>query len=180
MAENLNGGKVSPSRVLFYNDLVDYFFSKKLDLRFRAIVINKNDVNLYKYHQNDQELGFYKFYYQVLQHWILDFNKYSIFLDYKKNRDRSRLHTLQNCLSCSNLSSDINIVQAVKSDESVLIQLTDFFTGITAGKFNDKIFSKAKNKVIKRVEHHLKRKIAPTGLYEKKYNVFKINLSGGW
>ena len=36
-------------------------------------VINKNDVDLYKYHQNDQELGFYKFYYQVLHHWIFDF-----------------------------------------------------------------------------------------------------------
>jgi len=57
-------------------------------MRFRCIAVDREQVNL-ALHQNDGELGFYKFYYQLLHHWILD-NEYRIFCDLKTNRGRRR------------------------------------------------------------------------------------------
>jgi len=105
------------------------------ELRFRAILVNKHDVNLHLYQNDDQELGFYKFYYQVLHYWILDFNKYNLFLDCKKNRERDRLQIMQDCLRRSNLTSSIPIAQSVRSEESVLIQFADFFQQFSLSVF---------------------------------------------
>src|SRR6185503_1189034 len=69
--------KVSPSRLSFYEQLLDLFFAQGDRLRFRCIVVDPEKVNLLRYHDGDQELGFYKFYYQMLHHWILDFNEYA-------------------------------------------------------------------------------------------------------
>ena len=62
--------KVSPSRADFYRELVDWFFSRGEDLRFRCIAVDREQVDLKLFHEDDQELGFYKFYYQLLHHWI--------------------------------------------------------------------------------------------------------------
>jgi hypothetical protein len=96
--------KVSPNRQGFYLDLIDLFFSYGDNLRFRCIAVDHQQVNL-ALHENDGELGFYKFYYQLLHHWILDFNEYRIFCDAKSNRDPKRLSTLQRCWGLSAAAS---------------------------------------------------------------------------
>ena len=173
--------KVSPSKLSFYLDLVSWFCEQGENLRFRCIAVAHCKVNLLHYHQNDQELGFYKFYYQLLHHWILDFNEYSVFCDFKSNRRRDRLEVLQKCLAWSNLSSTISNVQAVRSDESVLIQLVDTLTGAAAARLNQKVKkNSAKEAVIRRIEENLGEGIKHTGLNEHKFNVFVIDLQGGW
>lgn len=173
--------KVSPSRLDFYKALIDWFFEKQSQLRFRCIAVAHDQVNLIQYHQNDQELGFYKFYYQMLHHWILDFNEYAIFCDWKPNKDRKRLQVLQRCLSCANLSSTISTVQALASDESVLLQVVDVLTGISSAKLNNALGEgKAKEQLVQHVEQRLGRRIAHTYRSEAKFNVFQIDLKGGW
>jgi hypothetical protein len=174
--------KVSPSRLDFYRELVEWFMSMGSErLRFRCIAVEHEKVNLVKFHGSDQELGFYKFYYQMLHHWILDFNEYSIFCDFKQNRLRNRLHRLQRCLDCSNLSANVVNVQAIRSDESVLIQLADVLTGAAAARLNDSLRQgSAKEKVVEQLELAIHHTIRPTIKNEQKYNVFKINLQGGW
>lgn len=173
--------KVSPSRLPFYLELVQLFLSYECRLRYRCIVIERQKVNLVHYHNNDQELGFYKFYYQMLHHWILDFNRYAIFCDAKKNRCPDRLQVLQRCLQYANLSSEIFTVQAIRSDESVLIQLCDVLTGAASAKMNGRVRQhSAKARVIKSLEEGLFRSIAPTYRSEQKFNVFLLNLNGGW
>lgn len=173
--------KVSPSKLGFYRDLVDWFIGKESQLRFRCIVVDSNKVDLVKFHNTDQELGFYKFYYQMLHHWILDFNEYSVFCDFKSNRVRARLHDLQRCLDYSNLSSNIAKVQAVRSRESVLLQAADVFTGIAASKLNDSLLAgSAKWELVSHFEQALGKSIGPTYQSEQKFNVFKIDLDGGW
>ncbi len=140
--------KVSPSREQFYRDLVKWFLDQNLELRFRCIAVDRTKVDLMQYHANDQELGFYKFYYQMLQHWILDWNEYHIFCDYKSNRIRDRLHVLQLCLGNANLSAAISCVQAIKSRESVLLQLCDVLTGLAASRINGVQLSQAKESVV--------------------------------
>lgn len=173
--------KVSPSRETFYRQLVEWFQGKGDQLRFRCIAVDHGQVDLKLYHEDDQELGFYKFYYQLLHHWILDFNEYNIFVDFKSNRRRDRLHVLRQCLDCSNLSSEVHDVQAVRSEESVLIQLADVLTGMAACRLNGRAREdSAKGRVLQHYEDLYGHRIGPTFKGEQKFNVFCINLAGGW
>lgn len=173
--------KVSPSRLDFYRDLVDWFVARGDQLRFRCIAIEHEKVDLFQFHNGDQELGFYKFYYQMLHHWILDFNEYSIFCDFKSNRLRTRQNELAKCLSNANLSSEIVNVQAIRSRESVLMQAADVLTGIAAGRLNNNLQAgSAKRGLVTHLEQGLGRQIKPTYRSEQKFNVFVIDLAGGW
>jgi hypothetical protein len=173
--------KVSPSKADFYKALLTWFHEQGEDLRFRCIAIDHNQVDLINFHHSDQELGFYKFYYQMLHHWIHSFNEYRIYCDYKRNRLRDRLHTLKRCLNYANLAAAINTMQSVRSRESVLIQLADVLVGLVSGRLNGRLRDGgAKEEVVKHLEALQGREIAPTPLCEKKLNVFKINLHGGW
>lgn len=175
----LKWNKVSPAFLDLYKETIDYFFSTK-ELRFRVILIESKIVDNYTFNGQDAELGFYKFYYQLLHHWILDFNDYDIFLDLKVNRDKGRLIHLKKVLSNANLTSNINILQALPSDESLGIQLADLLTGVVSAKFNLEITSKAKKAIIDLVEERIQSPIAPTPKWEEKFNIFRINLKGGW
>jgi hypothetical protein len=173
--------KVSPAKIAFYLDLVSWFLERENRLRFRCIAVDREKVSLLRYHDNDQELGFYKFYYQMVHHWILDFNDYSIFCDFKSNRLRNRLHTLQRCLACSNLSSQISTVQAVRSRESLLIQCADVLTGAAAARLNNVLApGSAKSRLVAALEEGLGRSIHHSPKGEQKFNVFVIDLAGGW
>ncbi len=173
--------KVSPSKLKFYEALIAWFCNQKKDLRFRCIAIDYSQIDLMTFHDNDQELGFYKFYYQMLHHWVHDFNEYNLFCDFKRNRKRDRLHVLKRCLKYANLSSTIQTVQAVRSKESILIQLTDVLLGIASARLNQGTnTSPAKLMLVEHLETQLGRKITSTSLDEKKFNVFKMNLKGGW
>lgn len=173
--------KVTPSRRDFYMDLMAWFLAMGDRLRFRCIAVDHSQVNLKLYHGDDQELGFYKFYYQMLHHWILDFNRYSIFCDFKRNREPKRLHVLQHCLNRANLSSQIDRVQAIRSRESVLLQLTDVLTGMASARLNDALTpNTTKFELVCELEAKLGRQIRHTLRSEQKFNVFVIDLAGGW
>lgn len=173
--------KVSPSRLDFYMGLLDLFFSRGEELRFRCIAVEREKVDLSAFHQGDQELGFYKFYYQLLHHWILDFNDYQVFCDYKKNRDHARLPVLQRCLNASNFSSMIQVLQAVRSEESVLVQLVDVLTGAVSARLNGSLTAgTAKSRFVEELESRLGHPIRPTWKSEQKFNVFEIQPGGGW
>ncbi|MBF0142306.1 MAG: DUF3800 domain-containing protein [Magnetococcales bacterium] len=172
--------KVSPSRIQFYEAIVDWFADQGQDVRFRCICIRHDQLN-WSLHGEDRELGFYKFYYQMLHHWILDFNRYAVFCDYKSNRVMSRLSTLKQCLSYANLTSEIAQVQAVRSEESVLIQLTDVLTGAVSAKFNQTLTpDSAKSALVRRLETRLGHPLQSTCRGEQKFNIFAIHPGGGW
>ena len=78
----LKWNKVSGKYQALYNSLIDYFFSTQ-HIRFRVILINVEKVNNDYFNGSSAELGFYKFYYQLIKHWIYDGYEYNVFLDYK-------------------------------------------------------------------------------------------------
>lgn len=173
--------KLSPSRKAFYDDLMLWFFGTGLELRYRCIVVPRADVDLIRFHQSDAELGFYKFYYQLLHHWIDDFNSYQVFCDYKRDRKFDRLATLRDCLRSSNLTAEINDLQWVRSEESVLIQMVDVLTGAVSASLNRTCRDgTAKAAFINELESRLGRPIAHTRSNEKKFNIFQIKLGGRW
>lgn len=175
----LKWNKVSPKYLPLYKEIIDYFFDSKF-IRFRVILIEAHKVDLIHFHNSDAELGFYKFYYQMIKTWIYDFNDYSIFLDLKKNRLKGRAKDLESFLDKSNFFAEVKSVQALPSHESLGIQLADVLTGITTAKMNNKTTSLAKQELMNYVESHIGNIIQPTSKIEEKFNIFKINLQGGW
>ena len=172
--------KVSPAYFELYKDVIDFFFMTGY-LRFRVILVESAKVNNFQFNNEDSELGFYKFYYQLLHHWIFDFNEYDFFLDLKINRNKGRLNQLKKVLGNANITSEIKQVQGLPSEQSLGIQLADIFTGLVASKMNGGIISTAKLALIQHIEdNYLTKPIGPTGKWEEKFNVFRINLKGGW
>lgn len=173
--------KISPSKQAFYIELIDLFMGFGLDMRFRCIAVDRNEVNMGR-HNGDAELGFYKFYYQTLHHWILDNNEYRIFCDLKLNRDRSRISTLKTVLGHANRTSEIELVQSLPSPEVVLLQLCDVLLGTASARMNNRAnMGTGKEAVVNHLERRLDRDtLGPTAAAERKFNIFRIRLQGGW
>jgi len=170
--------RVSPSRQQFYVDLIDLFFHSSM--RFRAIVLPANQLNAIQFHNADNELMFYKFYYQLLHHWILDFNTYRIFVDAKTNRVRERPAHLRRILDQANYFADVAMVQALPSREVDLLQFVDVLTGAVGYHFHQMTTSQAKLAVITQIEQNLGHLIRPTSRSENKFNIFRWRPGGGW
>lgn len=170
--------RVSPSRQEFYLALVRLFFEEAM--RFRCIVLLAHQLDAVRFHDADNELMFYKFYYQLLNHWILDFNSYRIFVDLKTNRLHNRVRTLERVLRNANLTSEILSVQALPSRQVDLLQLTDVLIGAVGYKFHKETTSTAKLAVINEIETHLGRPIQPTSRRVQKFNIFRFRPGGGW
>ena len=70
MHSELKWSKVTNQKYKEYQRFIDYFFALNNtdNLYFRSIVIDNHQVNHHKYNQGSKELGFYKFYYQLLLH----------------------------------------------------------------------------------------------------------------
>ena len=173
--------KVSPSRIEFYKTLCDWFFDQGDDLRFRVIIIESQKLNLPQFHKGNAELGFYKFYYQLLTHWIYPNNSYAIFCDYQTNQVPTRLHEMKSVLRNANPLSQIREVQWVRSPESVLTQLTDVLTGLVSARMNGTVKpGSAKAQLLGHLESLLRHQIRSTNASAHKFNVFNINMEGGW
>ena len=174
----LKWGNVSPNKINFYLDLIDLFFSTNSSIDFRTVVIDANVVNNKVFNDSDHELGYYKFYYQLLYHWIELQHQYYVFTDYKTNKDQTRLKKLKDILNAASLSNSVEIVQSINSKESLLLQLQNILLGAVGYKFNYGIDGKseAKKAVIDRIEKHLGHPIRPTSKGYRKFNVFMIEL----
>ncbi len=174
--------KISPSRLAFYEEIIDLFFGYGSDLRFRCIAVDHAKINMEAFHDNDGELGFYKFYYQLLHHWILDFNEYVFFCDLKTNRSPTRLAEARRVLADANIS-DIVDVQPLQSGQLILLmQLCDILLRRRASsRLNSDgplLHSEAGDGRAYRGPAWPETRPDVKG--EEKFNVFKINLPGGW
>jgi len=127
--------KVSRKYLDAYKRLVD-FFAEHESLRFRSIVVEQEKLDLDKYHGGDRELGFYKFYYQMLIKWIEQGNEYLILLDYKRNKGADRYTTLRTYLERKVKGEAwVTDLTVVDSHQSPLCQLADLMTGAVAASW---------------------------------------------
>lgn len=166
--------KICPSSLNLYIDVINYFFSSP-DIRFRSIVIDASEIDHASYNQGSGELGFYKFYYELLHNWLAEGNTYKIFLDYKVNGNRHRVKELERILQ-SGAWGIVEQAQSLPSDESLLIQLADVLTGAVAAAYNKEIKSQSKTNIKALIDYHIGHSIRATFPSETKFNVFKIKL----
>lgn len=70
MKAELKWSKVSVQKLSEYKTFIDYFFAlNNADrIHFHSMIVDNHQVNHRKFNQNNPELGFYKFYYQLLLH----------------------------------------------------------------------------------------------------------------
>lgn len=177
----LKWGNVSPNKVDFYLELVDFFFDSDAAVESRIVVIDANDIDHAAFNEDDHELGYYKFYYQLLHHWISAGDQYYVFTDFKTNKDKYRLHRLRQILNRSLRVDGVQLIQAIDSKESLLLQMQNVLMGAVGYKFNygDKGTSQAKQAVVARIEKHLGHQIGPTTKGYRKFNVFMMVLRKG-
>lgn len=161
-----NWKSVSNKTLHAYKDFIDIFF--KYNLKFNCIIIDKSIVNLKHNEEKNEELGFYKFYYQLLWHNSNKSYEYHVFLDRRNNKKDTRLSDLKRILRRQNIScfvdeedyedieflrdtknvqpiiNGINVLslEAVDSKDYNLIQLTDILLGAISYHYNHRHLKK--------------------------------------
>ena len=131
-----------------YCKFIDIFF--KYNLQFNCIIIDKKEVNLKDNLNKDAELGFYKFYYQLLRKNSKPNIPYYVYLDRRNTSEPKRLEVLRNFLrrdyypaSYSGARQfekglDIHSLEFVNSDTYNLIQMADLLLGAIGFHFNNR------------------------------------------
>lgn len=143
----LNWKNISNKTLPQYTKFIDIFF--KYNLKFNCIVIDRAKYNLKQNNLNDEELGFYIFYYLLLRNCSEKNIQYYIYLDRKNNREKNRLETMKQFLRRSRLKFsdygvyndkgiDVKTVEFVNSDRYNLIQFSDLLMGAIGYHYNGK------------------------------------------
>jgi hypothetical protein len=142
MYAELKWTKVSSQKINEYKRFIDYFFAlNNTDiLRFHCIIIDNHQLNHRKFNKGDREIGFYKFYYQLLLHCFGkryystgNNNRFIVNLDYRNSS--YSLNTLKVILN-RGLKKRYNIdtspfVSIIPRDskKSDIIQVADIILG---------------------------------------------------
>lgn len=175
----LKWSKTSSLTLTFYKELFDYLFSLSPSyFSYKCIVVDKSKVDYKKYHKEDEELAFYKFYYFLLKN-SLDLDKrYYIFLDFKPSRNKNRVRRLGEFLSFTSNVGAINHIQSYPSKENIFIQISDIFTGAVAFSKNKIGVSKHKKELARIIASSIGKKDLDfcSPLTEKRFNIFCIIL----
>jgi hypothetical protein len=179
LGSEVKWNKVSWRYAEAYKQVVDFFFSDP-DLRFRVIVVDQMKFDPERF-GGDRELGFYKFYYELLVHWLEHGNEYLILLDFKQNQSAGRYHGLRTVLA-RRLKGNAQILDltVIDSSETPLAQVCDLLTGAVAATWcNSPRPGSAKEELVK---HIAGRRGVPTlkaasiSHLPSKFNVFQIEL----
>lgn len=149
----------SKSYLDYYKQFVDVFFEFK-EIRFNCIIVDTHKIDYTKYHANDRELAFYKFYFFLLSRNVNPENKYLVLLDRRNNKKRERLKDLKervNNYFISRGRTDEDVVKNIEARDSRLfntLQLADIFIGSVG--YEKEGFSTSPAKV--ELSNHIKRK----------------------
>jgi hypothetical protein len=123
--------KVSPAKVAYYTDVLDYFIDNP-DLAFRAVVVpDKSQLRHADFGQTHDDF-YYKLYFQLIRHWLDEDHQFRVFLDIKDTRSWAKTLRLQEVLVNSQYDFHRDIVRSielVRSEQVELVQLTDLLTG---------------------------------------------------
>lgn len=142
MHAELKWSKVSEQRINEYKRFMEYFFALNNtdNIHFHCIIIDNHQVNYRKFSKGDYELGFYKFYYQLLLHCFgklycsnKNCARLIIHLDYRQSKYKlSALKTILN----SGMNKKFGIsykpfvsIEPVNSKQSDLLQVSDIVLG---------------------------------------------------
>lgn len=167
--------KVSPAKLRFYVDVLDYFFDDD-DLHFRALIVPDKSILRHDVYRQSHDTWYYKMYFDMLKA-ILDPNdSYRIYLDIKDTRSGVKVAKLHDvlCNSLYDYSGEIiERVQTVRSQEVKILQLTDLLTGAVSYANRGLDSSTAKSALVERMRKRSGYVLTKTTLLrESKANLF--------
>lgn len=169
--------KISPSKIDFYKELLNYFFIED-DLNFRGIICNKSILNHNKFNQTHDD-WYYKMYYDMLKYIFIPENSYYIYADIKDTHSYSKLQILSNYLKFNMPDYNgkvIKNVQPIRSHESSLMQLSDILIGALSYYYRELNTSSAKLKIIDILKKKSRYGIDVTTPYHyRKFNLLVWN-----
>jgi len=167
--------KVSPGKVDFYLDLIDYFFAED-DLHFRGLIAEKGQLRHEKYGQ-DHNTWYYKMFYNLLKVIISPKDTYYIYLDIKDTRGRDKVKKLHDVICNSKYDFDrkiIKTIQHVRSHEVEQVQLADLIGGAIGYRNRDLSDSPAKIELINSIANLSGYNLRNSTLFrEEKFNLFR-------
>ena len=171
--------KISYKMLDFYKELIDLFTDYQDFHFFKAIVVDTSKIN-FEYHQNNSDIGFYKFYYQVLVHKMNTTTKhheYYIYVDDKTNKVYKPLPLLKKILSNATYTGEIKLIEPRNSFENLFIQYVDVLIGLVSYGYNTGEMKGAKKELYEyacnKLKVNLKQK---TTKKAKPFNIFEIDL----
>lgn len=168
--------KVSPAKLEFYIDLVDYFFDEA-NLHFRAIIADKTNLDHGRFQQSHDD-WYYKIYFSLLKIILNPESNYRIYIDIKDTRGGSKVKELRNILCTSNYDFSQKIIERVQithSHEIEQLQLADLLIGALSYYHNTNLNdqTEAKQKLIERIKQRSHYSLEKNTLFqEKKLNLF--------
>lgn len=128
---------VAPSKLQFYIELTELFFSS--DLYFRCIVIDKAQLKHEEFNEGSHEIFFYKTYYILLKKPICNFHRCQIYIatkdKYSGIYSKELVRILRKKLMLLSVSIPEPVIMPAKS--SVFIQLADLLIGAVGYQHNN-------------------------------------------
>jgi len=146
--------KVSPAKVDFYRDIVDYFFDEN-DLHFRGVLIGCKSRLDHESFAQDHDTWYYKMFFTLLEPIINPNASYRIYLDIKDTRSEQKRARLEKILRSSRRDSAAQIirkVQQIRSHESEIMPLIDLLIGAVAYYNRGLESSRAKLAIVRRIQ----------------------------
>jgi len=167
--------KVSPSKQVFYLDLLDYFFDDD-DLHFRALVVQDKSKLQHELYEQTHDTWYYKMYFDMLKAILDPQSRYRIYVDIKDTRSATKIAKLHDVL-CNNIydfeRQIIERVQTVRSHEVEPLQLTDLLVGIVSYVNRGLSSNSAKVALVERMRKRSGYNLTRTNLLrESKVNLF--------
>jgi len=172
--------KVSPAKLEFYLNLVDYFFDDD-DLHFRALIVpDKSKLRHEDFGQSHDD-WYYKMYFDMLKVIFNPECRYRIYLDVKDTRGAAKVKKLHDVL-CNNMydfsREIIERVQIVRSHEVEILQIVDLMIGTISYVNRGLSDSAAKLALVERIRKRSGYELTRTTLLrENKVNLFRWSAS---
>jgi hypothetical protein len=172
--------KVSPGKLKFFIDVLDYFFDDD-DLHFRALIVPDKSRLRHSEFQQTHDDWYYKMYFDLLKVILSPEASYRIYLDIKDSRSAEKVVKLHKVLSNEKYDFKREIierVQNVHSHEIEQMQLADLLVGIISYVNRGLATSSAKITLLDRMRLRSGYRLTHTTLYkEDKVNLFRWNAS---
>ena len=166
--------KVSPGKLDFYKDLVNYFFDNQT-MGFRAWVVPDKAVLHHEKFRQTHDEWYYKMYFYLLRNLISTDRKFHIYLDIKDTRSRLKLIKLREVLCNANYDFSREIIeriQHVHSHDIGLMQLVDVLIGAVSYHARGLSGSTAKNEIVQLIKDRTGLSLACNTLpTERKFNL---------
>ena len=167
--------KVSPARMDFYLDIVNYFFDDD-DLKFRALIVPDKSTLKHEAFGQDHDTFYYKMYFSLLKVIFSPDCGYNIFIDIKDTRSQHKVDELKKILRNSHYDYHDQIIkdiQQVRSHEVQLLQITDLLIGAIGYLHRGLHENAAKVKLIERMKERSGYSLMKSTLFrEEKMNIF--------